>query len=60
MENLQAEKEDKVDTTDCFQPQSYSSKRQRPKFSPHQKFPPEFPMGRWDEVKNEKAGLDVQ
>ena len=28
MENLQAEKEDKADATDCFQPQSYSSKRQ--------------------------------
>jgi hypothetical protein len=46
MENLQAEKEDKVDATDCFQPQSYSSKGQRPKFSPRRKFPPEFPMGR--------------
>jgi len=60
MENLQAEKEDKVDATDCFQPQSYSSKRQPPKFSPHRKFPPEFPIGRWDEVKDEKAGSDVQ
>ena len=60
MENLQAEKEDKVDATDCFQPQSYSSKRQPPKFSPHRKFPPEFPVGRLDEVKDENAGSDVQ
>ena len=60
MENLQAEKEDKVDATDFFQPQSYSSKRQPPKFSPHRKFLPEFPIGRWDEVEDEKAGSDVQ
>jgi hypothetical protein len=60
MEDLQAEKEDKVDATDCFQPQSYSSKRQPPKFSPHRKFPPEFPIGRLDEAKDEKAGSDVQ
>lgn len=60
MENLQAEKEDKVDATGCFQPQCYSSKRQPPKFSPHRKFPPEFPIGRWDEMKDEKAGSDVQ
>ena len=60
MENLQAEKEDKVDATDCFQPQSYGSKRQPPEFSPHRKFPPELPIGRWDEVKDEKAGSDVQ
>ena len=60
MENLQAEKEDKIDATDFFQPQSYSSKRQPPKFSPHRKFPPEFLIGRWGEVKGEKAGSDVQ
>lgn len=60
MENLQAEKEDKVDATDCFQPQGYSSKRQPPKLSPHRKLPPKFPIGRWDEVKDEKAGSDVQ
>ena len=49
-----------MDATDCFQPQSYSSKRQPPKFSSHREFPLEFPIGRWDEVKDDKAGSDVQ